>query len=59
MRLYYAYLIYSYYMRMDRGEQLLVDYGSKKLSKMIEEIKEEQRKQEWELELTERASSRV
>ena len=37
----------------------MVDYGSKKLQKMIEEIKEEQRKQEWELELTERASSRV
>eukprot|EP00347_Sterkiella_histriomuscorum_P019236 403342419 len=59
MRAYFAYLIYSFYKRVDRGELLLVDYGDRKLSKMIEEIKEEQRKQEWELELTERASSRV
>jgi hypothetical protein len=41
MRGYFSYLIYSYIQRMDRGEQLLVEYGSKKLSKMIEEIKEE------------------
>lgn len=59
MRSYFSYLIYSYYKRVERGEQLLVDYGDRKLSRMIEEIKEEQRKQEWELELTERASSRV
>ncbi len=42
---------------MERGEQLVVEYGSKKLSQMIDEIKEDQRKYEWEVELTERASS--
>lgn len=36
MRLYFAYLIFSYYMRLDRGETLLVDYGERKLSKMID-----------------------
>ncbi|CDW74775.1 UNKNOWN [Stylonychia lemnae] len=59
LRAYFSYLIYSYYKRVDRGEQLLVEYGDRRLNKMIEEIKEEQRKQEWELELTERATSRV
>lgn len=44
VRAYFAYLIYSFYMRVDRGEQLLVEYGGRKLNKMIDEIKEEQRK---------------
>ena len=38
VRLYFAYLIFSYYMRIDRGESLLVEYGQKKLGKMIEKI---------------------
>jgi len=42
VRLYFAYLIYSYFMRVDRGESLLVEYGERKLSKMIERVKEEQ-----------------
>jgi hypothetical protein len=41
LRAYFSYLIYSYYKRVDRGEQLLVEYGDRKLNKMIEEIKEE------------------
>jgi len=41
IRLYFAYLIFSYYMRIDRGESLLVEYGERKLSKMIDQIKEE------------------
>ena len=36
VRLYFAYLIFSYFMRIDRGESLLVEYGERKLSKMIE-----------------------
>lgn len=59
LRPYFAYLIYSYYTRLDRGETLLVEYGDRKLNKMIEQIKEDQRKHEWELELTDRGSSRV
>ena len=39
---YFAYLIYSFYMRVDRGEQLLVEYGGRRLSKMIKDLKEEQ-----------------
>ena len=38
LRLYFAYLIYSYYMRLDRGESLLVEFGERKLSKMIVQI---------------------
>jgi hypothetical protein len=41
IRLYFAYLIFSYYMRLDRGESLLVEDGERKLSKMIDQIKEE------------------
>jgi len=36
VRLYFAFLIFSYFMRIDRGESLLVEYGERKLSKMIE-----------------------
>ena len=45
LRLYLAYLIYSYFMRVDRGESLLVEYGERRLSKMIDKINEEQFKQ--------------
>ena len=41
LRAYFAYLIYSFYMRLDRGESLLVEYGQRKLHRMIDEIKEE------------------
>ena len=34
-RLYFAYLIYSFYKRLDRGESLLVEYGQRRLSNMI------------------------
>ena len=36
VRLYFAFLIFSYFMRIDRGEALLVEYGERRLSKMIE-----------------------
>ena len=36
LRAYFAYLIYSYYTRLDRGETLLVEFGDRKLNKMIE-----------------------
>ncbi len=41
LRIYFAFLIFSYCMRIDRGESLLVEYGERRLSKMIEKIKEE------------------
>lgn len=41
IRLYFAFLIFSYYMRIDRGEALLVEYGVKRLDKIINEIKSE------------------
>lgn len=57
VRLYCLYLIYSFIKRLERGEQLLVEYGDKKLEKMIEELRSHQMKQQWDLELTERANS--
>ena len=54
VRVYFVYLIYSFYARVDRGETLLVEYGRRKLSKMIDEIREDENKHEWDLELTER-----
>lgn len=42
IRLYFAYLIFSYFMRLDRGESLLVEHGEKKLSKLLDEIGKEQ-----------------
>lgn len=36
IRLYFAFLIFSYFMRIDRGESLLVEYGERRLSKMID-----------------------
>jgi hypothetical protein len=59
IRLYFAYLIFSYFMRIDRGESLLVEYGQRRLSKMIDQIQEEQEKNQWEVELTERSQSRI
>ncbi len=41
IRLYFAYLIFSYFMRLDRGEALLVEYGEKRLGKMIDKIRDE------------------
>ena len=32
LRAYFSYLIYSFYMRIERGETLLVDFGGRKLS---------------------------
>ena len=57
VRLYFLYLIFSFYKRLERGETLLVEVGSRKLGRMIEELKEEQQKHQWELELTERAAT--
>ena len=44
LRLYFAYLIFSYFMRLDRGESLLVEYGERKLTKMIDLINRDQAK---------------
>lgn len=41
VRLYFIYLIYSFFKRLERGEFLLVEYGTRKLGKMIELLKEE------------------
>ena len=58
LRLYFAYLIFSYFMRLDRGESLLVEYGERKLTKMIDLINRDQAKHQWDLELTERNNTR-
>ncbi|TNV76423.1 hypothetical protein FGO68_gene6224 [Halteria grandinella] len=55
-RLFFAYLIYSYNYRRDLGEHLLIDYGERRLKKMIEQIQREQDKQQWDLEMTDRVS---
>lgn len=41
-RLFFAYIIYSYKYRRDLGEHLLVEYGEKKLSRMIDQISRDQ-----------------
>jgi hypothetical protein len=44
LRAYFSYLLYSFYTRLNRGESLLVEYGHRKLGKMLDELKEEQKK---------------
>ena len=39
VRLYFIYLIFSFFKRLERGETLLIEYGGRRLSKMIEEIR--------------------
>jgi len=56
---YFAYLIYSYIERHQRGENLLIENGERRLNQMIDELREEQRKNQWELEMTERDMNRV
>jgi hypothetical protein len=41
VRLYLIYLIYSFYKRLERGEILLIENGTKRLNHMLEELKEE------------------
>ena len=36
VRLYLIYLIFSFYKRLERGESLLVEFGSRKLGRMID-----------------------
>lgn len=43
-RFYFAFLIYSYFTRLERGESLLVEYGERKLGKMIDNIQLDQQK---------------
>ena len=58
VRLYFAYLIFSFFMRLDRGENLLVEHGERRLGKLLDQLSQEQQKHQWELELTERANTR-
>ena len=41
VRTYFVYLIYSFCKRLERGETLLIDYGGRRLNKMIEELKDD------------------
>jgi len=36
IRLYFAYLIFSYFVRLDRGESLLVENGERRLTKLLD-----------------------
>ena len=42
LRLYFAYLIFSFFMRLDRGENLLVEHGERRLGKLLDQLSREQ-----------------
>jgi hypothetical protein len=44
LRLYFLYIIFSFVQRVNRGESLLVEYGNRRLNRMIDEIKSDQQK---------------
>ena len=44
IRVYFVYLIFSFVKRVDRGDTLLVEYGSRRLRSMLDELKKEQLK---------------
>ena len=41
LRIYFLYIIFSFIQRVERGEALLVEYGSRRLNRMIDEIKKD------------------